>query len=57
MDNRETIDIANKYAKLVKNTLACKRVVLFGSHANNNANIDSDIDIAVVFKLRIMISQ
>lgn len=48
MDKREAIEIVKNYAEVVKKKLAVKKVILYGSHAKQNARKDSDIDVAVV---------
>ncbi len=48
MDKREAVEIVKNYAEVVKKKLAVKKVILYGSHAKQNARKDSDIDVAVV---------
>ncbi len=48
MDKNQAIQIAKKYAKLVKQHLPVKSIILFGSYATGNFRKHSDIDIAVV---------
>lgn len=50
MDKRDAIDVATKYAKLVKSKYDFVKIILFGSYAKGNFNDDSDIDIAVILK-------
>lgn len=50
MDQTDVIDIAQRYASLVKVNFDYIRMILFGSYAKGNFNEDSVIDIAVVFK-------
>jgi predicted nucleotidyltransferase len=50
MDKREAIEIAERYASLVKSKFDYVKIVLFGSYAKGNFNEDSDIDIAVILK-------
>lgn len=50
MDKREAIEIASKYASLVKTKYDFVKMILFGSYAKGNFNKDSDIDIAVILK-------
>jgi len=38
-----------EYIDFLKKSYDIKKVYIFGSYAKNNADIDSDIDIAVVF--------
>ena len=48
MDKNSVIGIARKYSELVNKHLPVKQVVLYGSYAKETANLDSDIDIAVI---------
>ncbi|MDR1735788.1 MAG: nucleotidyltransferase domain-containing protein [Oscillospiraceae bacterium] len=41
-------EIANRYADLIKDRFHCKEIYLYGSYARGNANLNSDIDIAVI---------
>jgi len=50
MDKRDALDIALKYANVVKSKYDIVKIILFGSYAKDNYNDDSDIDIAVVLK-------
>jgi predicted nucleotidyltransferase len=50
MDKRDAIDIAIKYANVVKSKYDFVKIILFGSYAKGNFNEDSDIDIAVILK-------
>jgi predicted nucleotidyltransferase len=50
MDKGDALDIAEKYADLVRSKYDFSRIILFGSYAKGNYNEDSDIDIAVVLK-------
>jgi uncharacterized protein len=50
MDKTEALNIAQKYAGVVKANYNCIKIILFGSYAKGNYNDDSDIDIAVVIK-------
>ncbi len=50
MDKSNVIRIARKFAKAVKTKYDYKRIILFGSYAKGNNKIESDIDIAVIFK-------
>jgi predicted nucleotidyltransferase len=50
MDKREAIEIAERYASVVKSKFDHVKIVLFGSYAKVNFNEDSDIDIAVILK-------
>jgi len=49
MDKTDAINIANRYAELVKDTFDLKKIILFGSYAKGNHENDSDIDVAIVF--------
>lgn len=46
----QLIDIANKYAKILKQELDIQSIYLYGSYAKGNDTVDSDIDIAVIAK-------
>jgi predicted nucleotidyltransferase len=50
MDKREVIEIAERYARVVKSKFDYVKIVLFGSYAKGNFHENSDIDIAVVLK-------
>lgn len=50
MDKTDALNIAQKYASVVKANFNYIRIILFGSYAKGNFNDDSDIDIAVVLK-------
>ena len=50
MDKTDVVNIAQIYANAVKSKYEFIKVILFGSYAKGNFNVDSDIDIAVVFK-------
>ena len=49
MDKTDALNIAKKYAEVVKNNFDSQRIILFGSYAKGNYRKDSDIDIAIVF--------
>jgi predicted nucleotidyltransferase len=49
MDKKQAVSYAHLYAQEVLKELQPERIVLFGSHAANNAKAESDIDVAVVF--------
>ena len=49
MDKTNAIEIAHKYAEVVRATFDLQKVILFGSYAKGINRNDSDIDIAVVF--------
>ena len=48
MDKTNIIEIVKSFAELIKRRLPVKSVILFGSHVNGNARVDSDIDVAVI---------
>lgn len=50
MDQKDALNIAQRYAGAVKANYSYIKMILFGSYARGNYNDDSDIDIAVVFK-------
>ena len=50
MDKREALEIAERYASLVKSKFDNVKLVLFGSYAKDNYKENSDIDIAVILK-------
>ena len=51
MDKNKTSEVARKYVKFLRKTIPnIKKVYLFGSYAKGNTNVDSDIDLAVVFE-------
>ncbi|MFC2090910.1 nucleotidyltransferase domain-containing protein [Bacteroidota bacterium] len=50
MDKGDALNIATKYADIVKTKFDFVRIILFGSYAKGNYNEDSDIDIAVILK-------
>ncbi|MDP2300918.1 MAG: nucleotidyltransferase domain-containing protein [Ignavibacteria bacterium] len=50
MDKREALEIAYKYADIVKTKYDFVKIILFGSYAKGSFNKDSDIDIAVILK-------
>jgi predicted nucleotidyltransferase len=50
MDKRDALNIAAKYADVVKSKYDFVKIILFGSYAKGNYNEDSDIDIAVILK-------
>jgi len=49
MDQTQALDIARKYAEIIKSIYDYQRMFLFGSYAKGNPHEDSDIDIAIVF--------
>ena len=50
MDKADAVNIAQRYAVVVKANYSFIKIILFGSYAKGNYNDDSDIDIAVIFK-------
>ena len=52
MDNKHAIEIVNKYICFLRDEqkLNLHQVFLFGSYAKNKQNLDSDIDVAIVFQ-------
>lgn len=51
MDKNKTSEVARKYVKFLRKTIPnIKKVYLFGSFAKGNTNVDSDIDLAIVFE-------
>ncbi|MEI8202699.1 MAG: nucleotidyltransferase domain-containing protein [Bacteroidota bacterium] len=50
MDKNDAINLAKRYADVVKANYYDSRIILFGSYAKGNFNEDSDIDIAVILK-------
>jgi len=49
VDKTDAINIAQKYAQVIKNNFGFQKIILFGSYAKGNPHKGSDIDIAVVF--------
>jgi predicted nucleotidyltransferase len=49
MDKTDALDIAQRYAELLRNKFDFQRIILFGSYVKGNPRKDSDIDIAIVF--------
>lgn len=50
LDKRTVIDTVERYADAVKKEFSPYAVVLFGSHAQDNADDESDIDVGVIFQ-------
>lgn len=50
MDKNDALNIASKYADVVKSKYEYAKIILFGSYAKGNYSEDSDIDIAVILK-------
>ena len=49
MDKNAALTVATEYAIEVRKVLNPFAIIMYGSHANGTATIDSDIDIAVIF--------
>lgn len=49
MDKREALKIARRYIKLISQKYQIENAILFGSFAKGTNNIDSDIDLAIIF--------
>jgi predicted nucleotidyltransferase len=49
MDKEQTLIFVQKYVDAVKDKLDPEQIVLYGSHANNTADEESDIDLAVIY--------
>jgi len=49
MDKTDALNIAHRYAEVVKDMFDFKKVILFGSYVKGNQHKDSDIDIAIIF--------
>lgn len=50
MDKADAIKIAERYISLVGKKYKIENVILFGSFAKGTNHMDSDIDLAIVFK-------
>ena len=50
MDKREAIKVAKKYIDLISQKYQIENVILFGSYAKGTYHLDSDIDLAIIFK-------
>lgn len=50
MDKTDAIKIAERYISLVSKKYKIENVILFGSFAKGTNHIDSDIDLAIIFK-------
>ena len=48
MDKNEALNIAEKYAELIRNSYNLQNVFLFGSYAKGTFRDESDIDLAIV---------
>jgi len=49
MDKKDVLNIAKKYARVVKQKFNPQQILLFGSYVKGTFRDESDIDIAVVF--------
>ncbi len=49
MDKKQALNIARNYVERIKEKYDLKKAMLFGSYVRGTNNIDSDIDIALVF--------
>ena len=49
MDKTNALDIAQKYAELLREKFELQKIILFGSYVKGNPREDSDIDVAIVF--------
>ena len=50
MDKADAIKIAERYISLVCKKYKIEKVLLFGSFAKGTNHMDSDIDLAIIFK-------
>ena len=50
MDKADAIKIAERYISLVHKKYKIENAILFGSFAKGTNHIDSDIDLAIIFK-------
>ncbi|HHN47904.1 MAG TPA: nucleotidyltransferase domain-containing protein [Bacteroidales bacterium] len=48
MDKKDALEIAGRYADVVKSKYDYVKIILFDSYAKGNFNDDSDIDIAAI---------
>jgi predicted nucleotidyltransferase len=49
MDRTDAVELAKRFAQIVRAKYACKQFFLFGSYAKGMEHEESDIDLAVVF--------
>ncbi len=49
MDKKEALSVVKKYADEVIKFLSPSKIILYGSYAKGTANINSDIDVAIIF--------
>jgi len=49
MDKTNALEIAQKYAEVLRNKFDFIKIFLFGSYVKGNSHKNSDIDIAIVF--------
>lgn len=50
MVDRKIVNIVMNYKELLQGIYPLEKIYLFGSYANDNARIDSDIDLAIFIK-------
>ena len=50
MDKNQIIELVKIYKKKIQNIIIFKEIILFGSWAQDSANENSDIDVAVLVK-------
>ena len=46
--NREILDRLNKISERLKKNYNAEKVILFGSYARGEENVDSDVDLLVI---------
>jgi predicted nucleotidyltransferase len=49
MDRTDAVELAKRFAKIVRAKYDCRQFFLFGSYAKGMEHEESDIDLAVVF--------
>jgi predicted nucleotidyltransferase len=49
MDRADVVELAQRFARIVRSKYDCRQCFLFGSYAQGAAHEESDIDLAVVF--------
>ncbi len=50
MDKSEALEVARNYVSIVNSKFEVEKAYLFGSFAKGTQHIDSDIDLAIVFR-------
>ena len=50
MDKNDALNLARRYASLIKTNFDCGQIFLFGSYAKGTWHDESDIDIAVILR-------